>query len=571
MKFKAYILSCILVIFFSLGAYESFLRLKRGAPPRESDLPNFNYNYVDIHNKYIKEEKLPDGNIICKLQRRHSSGKIFLLNKEQGTRRIFVIGGSVGSMFNNTLLFQHLLKGLVPDLRFELIDCWMGGYDSYRSTLVFFEVMNYSPDLIIVMDGNNEMYSPVKLNLFLYRSNKLLRSLWFYRDLQNTVLKLVKFHKITQEERLRSFKNNLTAMVRAARKRDIDIALCTLPVNFRDCPPNYAPLPLEEKDFFRGWYNLNEGNMKAAEASFKQFLDKYPEDGYANYFIARCYDISGHYSRAKEHYLKALALDTNPGDRCTPQRNAAIRELCDKEGAILLDLEKTFLDIAPNGLLGNNFFVDNCHWWSDYYPLIMTQVITTVCKLEKYRPINHACLEGDLSSFKHYKGDFLSEEDSTEEKSLSKVLYAFVSCARNLQDMEERTPSYLKSAFDFNRKIFKDKAHLKKYILENLANNFWTKDYLLDFNSVWVKFLYYIGETNRRCGCYDEAIEHFNDSICLVGDDSSSPTLSLSLVGRALAYYKKGRAKEAMADILDAQAKSKKYPWIKFYKEELKI
>jgi Flp pilus assembly protein TadD len=86
----------------------------------------------------------------------------FPVKKDPDTIRIFCLGGSTtyGHPFDGRTSFprwlEDLLKASSPDKNFEVINAGGVSYASYRIVPLVREVLQYSPDLIVIADAHNE-------------------------------------------------------------------------------------------------------------------------------------------------------------------------------------------------------------------------------------------------------------------------------------------------------------------------------------------------------------------------------------------------------------------------------
>ncbi len=86
----------------------------------------------------------------------------FPVKKDPDTIRIFCLGGSTtyGHPFDGRTSFprwlEDLLKASSPDKNFEVINAGGVSYASYRIVPLVREVLQYSPDLIVISDAHNE-------------------------------------------------------------------------------------------------------------------------------------------------------------------------------------------------------------------------------------------------------------------------------------------------------------------------------------------------------------------------------------------------------------------------------
>jgi len=162
MRLKRSALVLILVFILSVLISEAVLRSQRGLPPPENDRSLFKAQYEDIYKRFFKKIRLSDGTSVYKTQRKQEIEEFFPAHKIKGTKRIFVLGGSVAYSFSRQQdreYIKELLEASLPGEKFEIIGCGMAAYDSYRESLIHKEILNYEPDLIVLLSGNNEFKS----------------------------------------------------------------------------------------------------------------------------------------------------------------------------------------------------------------------------------------------------------------------------------------------------------------------------------------------------------------------------------------------------------------------------
>lgn len=319
------------------GAELTARRLARLPPPQSAERgSDLDYFYLEPSEPYFVPARASDGTPIFRPQRARATDQSFAAVKTPGTLRVFVVGGSVAMPFSDHLrarLDEFLSRALGRPV--ELVGCGLGGYDSWRDGLIEAEALRHEPDLLVVLSGNNE-YSPLEHPpAALVRAGAFLQRCALFRWAQA----LSRRRPPTLDERLAAFETNLRLMVRRARAAGVPIALCTLPVDIRDVAP----------------------------------ADAAPE-ALARYRQAQALDRRGDFRAARAEYLRAVDLD-DPGDRCSPRRNALIRRVAKEEGAALADLDALFTGLVPDGLTDARLFKDQVHWYDEYYPLVSLAIV----------------------------------------------------------------------------------------------------------------------------------------------------------------------------------------------------
>ena len=555
MKKQALIFYFILIIILT----ETMLLFCLGKPKQESDPAQFQYQYSDIYKRFFrKEDKLfiP--------QRPHNNAANFLVVKPDDTIRIFIVGGSAAYNFGY-FDFKRMLKAASPDKNFEVICCGMGGYDSYRDILVEKEVLSYNPDLIVVFSGNNEFYDQVRMNLGVYYVNKFLRRLWIYRSLQDKFLQFANKSNFvrhrSRENKLSDFNSNMRIICRLARAKKVPIILCTLPANFSDYPP-YGKTPIDEHFIF-GQLLFDNGRYQEAIREYRAFLEDDPNNAYGFYFLGQVYQTVKDYAKAKENYLKALDLDFGSGGRSSVQSNNIIRNVCREENVYLADLEWEFIKISQNALFGFDYFTDNCHWYFDYNPLVGKIIINTMIDNKILgafsRDSDTYKQRINLANFVPPVLNKAEENNWIEEVLITNAVWRVFDFP---QGINERAISSFYLLYLKNPEHLWRVTNVKEKIEKIILGNFWTKDYVTNFDGNWARVLAHIGETYRRLKIFERAILCFTKSISL---NDKEP---YSYLGCALAYFSSGDKRKGLVYFNKARELLNK-PEAKYYQDIL--
>jgi len=558
-----------IVIFFLLLIFlilEGILRLCYIPNSPTLNSSNFEYHYVDIYRQFFKRN-LKDGKFVY-VSNANNFYREFSVIKQPDTIRIFILGGSIAQGFD-TIHFENIFKSLIPDKNFEIVNCGMDGYDSYRVHLVEKEILNYEPDLIIVLSGNNEFHNPVKINLHIYYFNKILRRSYVYIRLQDWFRDWYKervfLKPISSQKKLIDYEKNIRNIVYKAKQEDIPIILCALPVNFRDCPPN-IPYPLD-KLFLQGLLYMDNDNYSDVIVIFKKFLKNNPDNPYGLYYLGRAYDKIEKYQKAKSYYLKSLDLTLS--HRATPSINNIIRQICKEEDIGFADIKQVFIDKVPNGLLGRNQFFDNCHWYFEYYNLAIETILKEIFQNDSIyskllgskgiKPVKFS-ISCNLPSLSE-----LGKREFEINRQIVITMSLLLSFECNLW---EEAISNMHTLYLMNPESLWKVQFLKGEIKEKMMKIYSDSEYSpklnkSDFNRKWTVLLYHIGETYRRLKLYQKSLAYFNKAI-----EEGNSRYFWPYLGKALLYHAMGDREKASKNISIAEKLTNSLE-VKYYKEIL--
>lgn len=270
--------------------------------------------------------------------------------KPANTRRIFLLGESAAMGFPEPALglaamLEHMLRYAQPAVHWEVHNAAMTAINSHVILPIARDCARLSPDMFIVLAGNNEAVGPygpatvfgqtalpvslVRVSNYVAatRLGQLLTLL-----LQRNAPREWRGLEMFTEQRLsasdarlahmyEAFRQNLTAIVRAGTQVGAGVLLVTVPVNLRDCPPFDSAAPGHAQREFR---------------------------------LARDLLAEGRTEEASTHFRRARDLDTLRF-RADTRINDIIREAAPREKAQLVDADRSF------GLAGNDLFWEHVH------------------------------------------------------------------------------------------------------------------------------------------------------------------------------------------------------------------
>ncbi len=324
--------------------------------------------------------------------------------------RIFILGGSTSAGYPyNTLpeyncpaSFPNYLRSILQynkDLpEIEMLNLGSNAFNSLSVLKVFKDVKKYDPDLIIVYTGHNEYFGPNEFALS-KSANKLytkkffnhgfleLRQTYLYQGLrwilkkvfkrteaeyqdyaqwsiQNTVPFGDEYHDRVE----RNFKQNLTELVRLAKKEGMKVVVCT-PVTNLTFPPFVSQfkedLPYATKV---RWDSLRARasklfDEKKYDAALSQWKEMYEIDSTysdVHYYAGMNYARLNEYSIANQALSRAVDLDALPFRAKFDFQNIT-REVAKKENVILADVDQFFRKLSGKYYPEPSLLLDHVH------------------------------------------------------------------------------------------------------------------------------------------------------------------------------------------------------------------
>lgn len=541
----------VLMLFVLSLVYEGFIKDDTYPMlPNADDSISFKYAYGDIYKKLYKK-KLKNGQYVYSSQRQYFSDyKDFPVAKSPDSIRIFFIGGSVCyDWAENTTLPVDL----IPGKKLEIINACMPGYDSYRVKIIAKEIMNYDPDLVVLLSGNNEYYSQQGINLKAYYSDKFLTRFWLLRTFKkhfSGINKEVEFNRTPNENKLYfNYENNIRNIAVAANDKNIPIVLCTLPLNVTGSVPD-IPMPIN-KQFIRGKNFLDNGYYEKAITYLNEFRKHNPGNLFGNYFLGRAYEKHGEHKEAKVRYSAAQNLMIS-FDTSNSMKNEIVRKIAKEEGDGLFDLEEVFFKISPNGLTDYKQFRDHCHIWEEYLPFLDRSFIETVIKNNK---INSKFLDSSkgIEKLQEYAANItsLTFKEITENEKNWRIItsHAVFNSIQANNRFSERSLLFFEALFLMDPSSLWNIQYAKKEIKAFLSEDPYSRETILHdnlFDENWTRVLAHVGETYRIMQKYQEALVYFNQSIEYNQEDYTP------FLGRALTYSSLNKKTEAKENIKKA-------------------
>jgi tetratricopeptide (TPR) repeat protein len=348
-------------------------------------------------------------------------GQSFAARKSPSTVRVFCLGGSASNGWPHPwelsypALLEAKLRALYPDHTIEVLNLGGNTYASYRVKIVFDEIIEYQPDLVLVYCGHNEflenvVYIPtvltrdkawerLALGRLVRRAVETTRrgrgvidlSSYDARDQVASRLSFA-FGKASEmrgdPEQLRMvrehFRFNLAWMVTSCRSRGVGVALITAPVNLKHWSPNVSlhRKDLSEDDVGRwqvayrsGVLALEDGHWERAAVALTEAAEIDSEHAETWFQLGSALRRLNRPSEAKAAYQQALLLDAFPFRSIF---NPDVRDIADRHGVPLVDAVAALEGESRDGIVGLGRLVDYVHPTAASNEIIAHEVVTTL-------------------------------------------------------------------------------------------------------------------------------------------------------------------------------------------------
>jgi len=344
----------------------------------------------------------------------------FPREKDPQTFRIFSLGGSSTAGFpyhahaSFTGILGARLELLVPDRRFETVNCAMTAVNSHAAIDFIPEILEHDPDLVLIYMGHNEFYGaggvgsisslgrtpalvPWVRSLLKLRVAGLLRGalgIGYARGSsgpgRNVMETMAAEREIPYGSPLRRaaaeiYERNLTQIVRRCQKRGVPVLLCEVSSNLRTQVPfgsAHAPGFAQEGLFLRFLSEaeamLKKGELDRALASIERAAGLDSAYAEARYLKGRILDARGKTDDARREYRAARELDTIPF-RAPDELNRVIHKVAAACGIPLVPVDSLLSAASPGGIPGDEFFLEHLHFKAQGNDWIARALAMRIC------------------------------------------------------------------------------------------------------------------------------------------------------------------------------------------------
>jgi lysophospholipase L1-like esterase len=299
--------------------------------------------------------------------------ELFLKIKPPNGYRIFVLGGSsaAGFPYGTNVSFPNILQRALsktfPDKKIEVINVSMAAINSYSLLDFTDEVLEQSPDALLIYAGHNEYYGALGVGseqslgnsrwlIHTYLKLRNIKTFLLVRDFIGWIK--IQFSKLfyggskidpsatlmerivsdqtipygsrLYEEGKEQFKENINSILQKAAAKNVTVVLSELVCNLRDQEPFIS---IKDK----------EGN--SAEKEYK---------------LAKQLVAEGKIDKARKYYIEAKDLDALRF-RAPEEFNVILKRLSEKFNYPIVPAVEYFEKESVNGIIGNELILEHLH------------------------------------------------------------------------------------------------------------------------------------------------------------------------------------------------------------------
>ncbi|TWT55636.1 Tetratricopeptide repeat protein [Thalassoglobus neptunius] len=398
----------------------------------------------------------------------HFNAQTFPAQKTEDTQRIFCLGGSTTYVrpYDDRTSFAGWLREILPaadpQQNWEVINGGGISYASYRVSNVVEEVLNYSPDLLIIYTGHNEFLEqrtypslyqvPASLTSVLEFTSRT-RTFSAMRQMFNlpnrnaeqrallpgeaeTILdQSVGLDAYSRDNQFRShvvehFRFNLRRIVRMAARHGVPVIFVTPASNLRDCSPFKSEFNSEQSSATVAELNrllvvakemIEQKQFSDAAEALKKFLQVEPQFADAYFLNGQIQWQLGNTDAARENFQRALIEDVCPL-RALPEIIEAVKDIADELDVPCVDFVEEIGLKSEHQTPGNDWFLDHVHPTIDGHRLLAEKLLDQMIAIQLVQPTSDWNAEVMETIATRMESRLSDEDRGIALRNLSKVL-----------------------------------------------------------------------------------------------------------------------------------------------------
>ncbi len=250
---------------------------------------------------------------------------------------------------------------------------YAGNNEAFTSNRLFLDNHLYHLNLILYYRSYFYRWIEVRINRLrkhlLYGHSGHVEKEYRNETIANIVYKQANVTDLEYERILKRYHDNMTGVVKYAKKKGVDVLFITLPSNVRDIRPLLSEHRTDLKEselnkwnqFYSAGKNLQEKGEMAEALSFYEkaaAIDSHYAE--LQFRLGQVCEKMGKFGEAKQAYIRTRDFDRQPW-RATTKINEAIRKIAESEGVMFVDIVRLFETKSAHGIVSSDLVFDNVH------------------------------------------------------------------------------------------------------------------------------------------------------------------------------------------------------------------
>jgi len=420
---------------------------------------------------FVEDPDAPGMLVTAKNKRLIFNVQRFPAHKPKNTYRIFCMGGSTtyGHPYADPTSFAGWLRTMLPKAdpqrNWEVINCGGISYASYREALLMEELVQYEPDLFIILTGHNEFLEQrtyggiIRMPAVLRGAGAVLGKTRLYAamkagidSLNSTKSASAKTNVLAaevdpildrtigpqayqrddawQNQIKAHFRYNLARMADIARSAGAGTVFVTPASNLRSCSPfksehrpGMAPNEIEQWEQRARNIMGFQANGQWADALGEIEAAAKLDDRHAELHYAKAQALwnLGRFDESKSAFLRAMDEDICPL-RALTSMVEAVRGVAMQRHAPMVDFVKLMQEKAEHGIPGEDWFLDHVHPTIEGNRVLALAVLDSLSQQRIVQPASTWNEAAKLEVERSVESQITAKEHTTALCNLAKVL-----------------------------------------------------------------------------------------------------------------------------------------------------
>lgn len=341
--------------------------------------------------------------------------EVFLQNKPENLKRIFVLGESAArgeqlSDFSFARMIETFINQGLEKRAVEVINTGIPAINSWVFKEFADEIVNYSPDLIIIYAGHNEFIGPYGPSTVFSFARSRIAALAGIQASKLRLIQALASDKVPEElksgwQGLEMFKHNridpdspaidnclqnwllnLESIFKITNSQNIPVIFCTAASNEKDFPPfmSVSVNDSNDTDSLEKLKKLISGqNFTESLALAERLHSTYSQHALINFLYGKALLNTGQHDKAAQLLRNARNLDSFRV-RTSDDFNSKAAKLARTHGIMVADAAAEMAAASTEGLIGRDMIYDHVHLTEAGHHSVAKSILTKLVQIDSF-------------------------------------------------------------------------------------------------------------------------------------------------------------------------------------------